>query len=136
MIGRYILIFSIFLFCFSIVSCIEQSTNDASKSYELWAGEKPGHGVWAIHGKYWQSAHFTKEYITYLELSVVPRWKADYIAQNKLTISADSTFSISDGPNWFKPKKPYRIWKQNGNTQLLCVEELASSHIFLFEAQL
>jgi hypothetical protein len=134
--NRYVLLFIFFSICISMTSCIELSTTDAGKSYELWAGEKPGHGAWAIHGKYWQSAHFTKEYITYLELSVVPRWKTDFISQNKLITLGDSTFSVNDQPLWFKPKKPYRIWKQADNEQILCVEELASSHIFIFEAQL
>ncbi|MES2426636.1 MAG: hypothetical protein V4560_06660 [Bacteroidota bacterium] len=133
---KNIYIFLVFSVCISMVSCIERSTTDAAKSYELWAGEKPGHGAWAIHGKYWQSAHFTKEYITYLELTVVPRWKTEYLSQSHLIVSPDSTFSISDPPLWFKPKRPYKIWKQPGNGQILCVEELASSHVFIFEAQL
>jgi hypothetical protein len=40
----------------------------AEKCYMLWTGEKPYKDVKVIHGKYWQSVHFTREYIVYLEL--------------------------------------------------------------------
>lgn len=49
-----------------LVGCFEKSTTDPVKTYQYWAGEKPGKEVQVLNGRYWESAHWTKEYIMYL----------------------------------------------------------------------
>jgi hypothetical protein len=46
-------------------SCTEKKTNDPIESYKLWAGDVPPKNANIIHGNYWQSAHWPKEYILY-----------------------------------------------------------------------
>src|ERR1700744_3789881 len=79
---------------------MEKNTTDPSKSYEYWLGEKLPKGVKAIRAQYWQSAHWSKEYIIYIELAAYPEWKAQFIKQNHLVLSQQKLEINSDAPKW------------------------------------
>jgi hypothetical protein len=56
-------------------SFTEKTSENPNETYMLWSGEKPSNEIEVIRGKYWLSAHFTKEYIMYLELLASPVWR-------------------------------------------------------------
>jgi hypothetical protein len=43
-------------------SCQEKNTNDPVKAYTYRAGQPPTADIKPINGRYWESAHFSKEY--------------------------------------------------------------------------
>jgi hypothetical protein len=121
---------------FGVTSCSEKKTDDAVKSYTYWADAPPQNDLKVIHGKYWQSANFTKEYIVYLELAASSTWKEDFIKQNHLVLSKDELSIPTDAPSWFRFQKTIRVWKQNENNQSQYIEDLQTGHWFIFEQQL
>jgi hypothetical protein len=123
------------LFCFILSSCQEKRSIDAEECYMLWAGEKPGKEVCAIHGQFWQSAHFTKEYIVYLELAPTPKWCAAFIKQNSLIKTDNIAILPTDAPAWFTPPQNVNLWKQSsGNT--LYMQDRQTGRFFIYEEQL
>jgi hypothetical protein len=121
--------------CFT--SCSEKKTNDPIKSYKYWSGSEPPSNVKVIHGKYWQSAHWTKEYILYMELQAPRFWIDQFIIQNNLVKDSNDPALPSDAPNWFKPNKNSQVFKQKGYSEgSLVFEDTAADRMFLYEIQL
>src|SRR5579863_2630679 len=98
------------------IGCSEKNTHDPFETYKLWSGgEKPPKEVHLIHGKYWQSAHWSKEYIMYLELKAPSKWRNEYIKQNNLVYKKDTTIALEqDAPQWFKPSPTYKVYVPSG----------------------
>jgi len=76
---------------------------DANEVYLRWTGSNPPADVHVEKGQYWQSGHFTNEYIMYLKLKPTAEWWKLYIEQNKLEVKTDSWYQQQDTPAWFKP---------------------------------
>jgi hypothetical protein len=120
--------------CFS--SCREMKTNDPVQSYKHWSGSLPPSGVKVIHGAYWQSAHWSKEYILYLELQTPTDWMSQFNSQNNLKATNDAAMP-SDAPSWFSPGEGAKIFKRIGDDQGSCYFEILSTgKIFIYEIQL
>lgn len=84
---RQRLTFLLLLTCtlsFLLSSCWEGQTDDPIKAYRLWAGEPPPANLKVLHGNYWQSAHWSKEYVLYLEVIAPKDWWLQFIHDNKL----------------------------------------------------
>jgi len=124
------------LLIFSLISCVEKKTDDPVKSYKFWSGEAPGKDIQVIHGKYWQSASFSKEYIVYLEIVANPDWKQQYINQNHLVSTNEDILFPTDAPLWFNPQKNFKMWKQLSDNSSRYFEDLKTGHLFIFEEQL
>lgn len=138
---KFSLVNEVFLFgnvaiiCFG--ACGEKITSDPIESYKNWAGELPPKNVKIIHGKYWQSAHLSKEYILYLELQAPSSWRAHFLEQNNLVKATDSIGLPSDAPVWFTPEKNCRILKQKGPDQgSVYYEDTLTGKMFIYEVQL
>ena len=54
---------TLLLTIFVLTSCMETKTSDAKDTYKYWAGTNPPSDIELMKGQYWQSAHWTKEYI-------------------------------------------------------------------------
>jgi hypothetical protein len=119
-----------------LVGCFEKKTDDPIKAYQYWAGEKPNERIEVINGRYWGSAHWSKEYIMYLELKASPLWRAEFIRQNNLKL--DTFYAISDdAPSWFKPIGSYKIWRPSGFDQgSVYFEDTVEGHLFIYDIQL
>ena len=118
-------------------ACSERRSDDPIQSYRLWSGQAPAKDVNVVHGKYWQSAHWTKEYILYLELEVPPEWRNEFIRQNEL-VEADSQWaSPADVPGWFDPPETFRVWKSSKlNRDSRVFEDSTTGHMFIYDIQL
>lgn len=115
---------------------MEKTSSRAEESYIMWSGEKPDKAVQVIHGKYWQSAHFTKEYIVCLELEVTPAWKKEFIKQNRLFNKQDYQNVPNDAPNWFNPPKKSKIWMKQDDIGCVYYDDNTTGHFFIYEEQL
>ena len=124
------------MLAFCVSSCIEKKTNDPIEAYNLWGGEVPKE-VKVIHGKYWQSSNWSKEYIMYLELIALPLWRSEFIKQNNLVENKEESNIPADAPNWFKPGKKFRALVHSGFSQgSIYFEDTTTGKMFIHEIQL
>jgi hypothetical protein len=93
----------ILLLIFTLTGCYEKNTENALKTYRYWAGTKPPDDLELIEGKYWQSDHWTKEYIMYLKIKPTEVWWNEFSKQNNLSVDTGDWTMPGDAPNWFKP---------------------------------
>ncbi len=107
--------FLILLLSVLFISCTEIQTTNADDAYVYWSGTKPTAAIIVDKGQYWQSAHFTREYIVYLKLQSTDNWWTSFIEQNKLEIKTFSWHSQEDTPQWFKPSKKYLQYGSKGD---------------------
>jgi hypothetical protein len=94
--------FLIFLIPVLVTGCYEKTSDDPSKCYKLWSGTNPPKEVTLLKGKYWQSAHWTKEYKLYLILKPSTLWWNELIKQNSLKEDNLDWKVPSDAPSWFE----------------------------------
>lgn len=119
--------------------CREKNTQNPSEVYNLWSGgEKPPKVVHLIHGKYWQSAHWSKEYIMYLELEAPSKWRQDFVKDNKLVYKKDTVIQLyDDAPVWFKPTPAFKVYTPSGFSQGSAIfEDSISGRMFIVDIQL
>lgn len=123
------------MICF--VSCFERNTNDVSQVYYYWAGSKPSSDVKLIKGWYWQSAHWTKEYIVYLELKPSKSWLNEFIKQNNLIESKNKWTKTDETPVWFNPSESSKIYRtdEDFNESRFFYDE-KTELCFIYEVQL
>ena len=105
-----------FFLLFSVISCTEINTNDPKEVYKYWTGSNPNSDLKLINGKYWQSSHWTKEYILFLEFVPKKNWRNEFIKQNNLIIDSAKNDEFTElTPNWFKPSKDSKKYKINSD---------------------
>ena len=95
----------------ALTSCSETKTNDPTESYKYWSGVNPPDDLKLLKGSYWQSAHWTKEYILYLKVKPTEKWWSEFVKQNKLLIDNGEWVKPSDSPDWFQPSKEAEVYK-------------------------
>ena len=93
------------LFLSLAMSCTEVKTSDPNAAYKYWSGLNPPNELNVIKGQYWQSAHWSKEYITYLKLRPTENWWKELVLQNQLKPDFGGWIKPSDTPNWFEPSE-------------------------------
>ncbi|WP_228527948.1 hypothetical protein [Pararhodonellum marinum] len=93
----------ILLLCLILTGCYEKNSDDALQTYKYWAGTKPPADIELIEGKYWQSAHWTKEYKMYLKFKSTEVWWEAFLEQNFIPEDNDAWTKPSDAPSWFQP---------------------------------
>src|SRR5690554_1690857 len=94
---------TLLLTIFVLTSCMETKTSDAKDTYKYWAGTNPPSDIELMKGQYWQSAHWTKEYIMYLKFKPTEEWWTEFLKQNYISPDKDNWTLPSDAPTWFKP---------------------------------
>ena len=134
---KFFLLVSLVLFSLFQTSCHRKRTENPKEVYRLWAGEEVPSNIKVLKGKYWQSAHFTKEYIVYMELVAPREWMQHFIEQNKLKIENQDREIPADAPEWFKPPTDHIVWTPSGFSQgSRYFIDTAYSHMLLYEIQL
>lgn len=119
----------------ALISCTEINTSKPIESYKYWAGNSNLADVEVLNGKYWQSAHFTKEYIVFLQLKSNKAWWDKFLQENKLTISTSKYAIPANTPSWFKPSSTYVQYKGVSNDCYYFRDELTGIN-FIYEKQL
>jgi hypothetical protein len=95
--------------------CTEIKTNEPIESYKYWAGSNPSGDIKVLNGNYWQSAHWSKEYILYLRLKTTDVWCSEFIKQNDLVVTREDWVMPQDAPEWFHPNRNCEIYKRRDN---------------------
>ncbi len=121
---------------FTLLSCEKESFN-AEESYELWAFEDVPNDVEVINGQYWESSHWTYEYITFLSLKAPKNWIDKFIKQNDLTIAKGNYSMPPEAPSWFVPKVGQKVYIEKGFSQgsMFFINE-KTSEVLIYDIQL
>lgn len=85
-----------------LTSCSEIITTDLEQVYKYWSGLSAPADLELLEGQYWQSAHWTKEYIMFLKFKPTKEWWASFLDQNQLLID-NQWVRPSNAPEWFTP---------------------------------
>ncbi|WCM42595.1 hypothetical protein MG290_02670 [Flavobacterium sp. CBA20B-1] len=124
---------------FLFISCSEKNINNPDEVYELWLGEKPLENINPINGNYWQSAHFTNEYILFLEVEAHKKFWEVFVKEHNLIVDTlDNSFLISDKPDWFHPPKNTIKYKINDSFDQgsRYFQDTINDKIYIYEIQL
>jgi hypothetical protein len=114
-----------------LTGCFEKTTINPEEAYKYWAGQSPDKNSKVINGSYWQSSHWSREYVVYLEIQTTGSWRREFFKQNKLVECTDARYP-DDAPFWFRPSMKYRVWKSVEFDQgSRYFEDSASNHIFM-----
>ena len=134
---RIIIILTLAMVAVVQSSCHRKRSENPGEVYRLWAGERPPEDVKVLKGRYWQSAHFAKEYIVYMKIEAPREWIEEFIDLNKLKRETEDREIPSDAPDWFKPPQKDIVWAPSGfgNGSKYFIDS-AFTHIFLYEVQL
>lgn len=98
-----------------LTSCSEISTTDPVEAYTYWAGTEPPEDLKVIQARYWQSAHWSKEYVLYLKVKPTDEWWNGFIQQNNL-VKGKVIWSIpSDSPEWFQVPDNVTLYAPENN---------------------
>lgn len=133
---RYTLIALAFII-FTLTSCSETQTSDAKKTFKYWAGTNPPSDIEILNGQYWQSGHWTKEYIMYLKLKPSKTWWNEFINQNSLTVDTTKWTKPDDAPSWFEPTENSKQYGQLGFSQgSRYFQDTSTGVCYIYEIQL
>ena len=84
-----------------LIGCSEIETTDPIESYKHWTGTVPADNLKVLEGKYWQSPHWSKEYILYLKIKPTDEWWREFANQNKLQSDNSDWIKPTNLPDWF-----------------------------------
>lgn len=96
-----------------IFGCTETKTTDVQKVYRYWLGSSAPADMELMDGYFWESAHWSKEYIFYLKFKPSDEWWDAFIKQNKLTLDKEEWILPSNAPDWFQPpQSSVKYWQE------------------------
>ena len=125
------------LFIFSLSSCAERNTTDAVEAYTYWAGSEPSSEIKLIKGQYWQSSHWSKEYILYLKFKPSKLWRYEFIRQNNLVVNEREWTMPKISPSWFIPSEKSIRYSSRDNFGDSCYFfEVETGIFYIYEIQL
>lgn len=130
-----------------LTSCDEINTNDPEKVYYHWADGGAPTGVELQKGRYWQSAHWTKEYVMFLQLKPTQEWWRNFKVINrfeghridKVGVSRSEIFEVEppdwiEKPDWFTPDQGSEVYGQFGGSKYFW--DTKNEMLFIYEIQL
>lgn len=91
------------LMILALTSCMEKKTSNAIDTFKYWAGTKPPTDLELLSGQYWQSSHWTKEYILFLKFKPSNNWWNEFLKQNALYKDSSDRLVPDNAPIWFNP---------------------------------
>lgn len=127
----------IVLFVFIFPSCSEIRTNDPIESYKYWSGAKPTAEIEMVKGQYWQSSHWTKEYILYLKLLPTNVWWGEFVKQNNLVLADKDWNRPHELPDWFQVDDDFEMYKPlNDINESRYFRDTETGECYIYEIQL
>lgn len=132
---RHLIILS--LLSFTITGCFEKKTDNALKAYTYWAGVKPPDDIKVLNGSYWESSHWSKEYILFLKLKATKEWVYAFINQNELIKTTEGENLPEDIPNWYQPSKKSLVYtSEESYNKSKYYFDSATNIMYIYEIQL
>jgi hypothetical protein len=141
------LIYFLYAALFLTAGCSEVRTSDPEEVYARWSNGRKPDGLELLEGEYWQSAHWSKEYVMYLKAKASKEWWAQYKQINgfeghridEVDVSKSEIFRIDnpgwlEKPDWFKPDLRSEVYGQFGGSKYFW--DAQDEIIFIYEIQL
>ena len=100
---------------FFLTGCSEVKTTDPQEVYRHWSGSEAPKDLQLVNGQYWESSHWSKEYIMYLKIRPTKTWEDEFISQNKLQVEKGSWSKSTDTPDWFNPTANSVMYSRGDN---------------------
>lgn len=120
-----------------MTSCSEIRTDNPTDSYEYWTGTKPTDDIKVLNGQYWQSGHWTREYILYLKIRPTDKWWNEFVKQNQLQIDNKDWSKSSDSPDWFQLTDKIEVYKHADDfNDSRYFRDSVTGECFIYEIQL
>ena len=88
---------------FFLTGCSGVKTTDPQEVYRHWSGSEAPKNLQLVNGQYWESSHWSREYIMYLKIRPTKTWEDEFINQNQLQIEKGNWRKPTDSPTWFNP---------------------------------
>ncbi len=132
----FIIFFYSFLLSIIFQSCMEKKSTDPKKVYTLWAYQKPDKNIEVLNGQYWKSAHWTNEYIVYLQIQTSQTWWNAFTKKNNLLKDTIQWQLPSTAPTWFTPSEKSESYRNPDNTESLYLYNPETEETFIYENQL
>jgi hypothetical protein len=86
-----------------LTSCSEINTTNTNEVFRYWDGKNPPPDIQLLQGQYWQSEHWTAEYIVYLKFKSTEEWWNKFLKKNELSTDKNNWTLPGDAPDWFRP---------------------------------
>ena len=134
---KRLLYLSIVLVTLTFISCSEIKTNDPKETYKYWAGLNAPNDLKVLNGQYWESAHWTKEYIMFMKIKPNTEWWNEFIKQNHLSQNNVRWTIPNDAPAWFNPTENTIQYRDNdimNQSRYLC--DTLTGICYFYEIQL
>ena len=116
--------------------------HDDPKNWNRAFGQDPPEGVSVVHSYYWESDHFTHEFIYFFEVKASHQWLEAFLRERKAEPVAPQNarrFEVHyDGtPDWFVPDpiESYDVWDKPGYHGSIW-EKKSDGHIYFYGVQL
>ena len=136
-----------FLSVILLTSCSEINTSEPKEVYSHWTNGGEPNGLELLKGEYWQSGHWTKEYVMYLKVKPTKDWWTKYKEINgfeghridEIGVSKSEIFKIDapdwiKKPDWFSPDLDSEVYGQFGGSKYFW--DAGSETLFIYEIQL
>ncbi|MGV0847053.1 hypothetical protein ACTS9T_10840 [Empedobacter falsenii] len=109
--------------------------------YKIQFGNFPDStNIKVLEAHYWESAHWSYEYKTFLKLNVKKEWIDKQIVKKQLKIYSkkDPLPELNNSPNWFTPSKNHIIYlsAQRGQSNYRIYYDSISKEVLYFDMQL
>ena len=105
-------LFSFFIVSTLMTSC-SKNTNDPNETFKYWSGFVAPKNIKLLKGQYWQSSHFSKEYIMYLKFKPTNKFWNEYIEINGMSEEKNEWTIPADAPQWFTPSENSKRYYRN-----------------------
>lgn len=130
-----------------MTGCGEIDTADPEEVYYHWSDGARPDGVQLLKGKYWQSAHWSREYVMFLQVQPTQEWWENFKKINDLESSRIDKVGVSSAeiykvdapewikkPDWFTPDQNSEVYGQFGGSKYFWDAE--REMLFIYEIQL
>jgi len=104
---------------------------DANETYEYWADTNVPENTKVLHGQYWSTPHFFKEYELYMEIEAP--WVKDFITYNQVPSGTRPIKTPANAPKWFSPPENFPVW--TGAFGSVYFIDTVNMHMFMYEKQ-
>ena len=127
--------FPAFIFTLLFQSCTEIHTQDPEKAFKYFLGPIPEEHVEVLKGDYWQSAHFTLEYIVYLKMNTSEEWWKEFVEVNKLVLDNQRRDILDDAPDWFEFPEGAVIYRRESPFSSGYFRDPETGECYIFDVQ-
>jgi len=96
---------------------------------------KPPPDIEILKAQYWESAHWTKEFILYMKLKPTDNWWNQFVEINNMVIDTGIWKKPTDAPEWFRPSNDFVMYSVNnwGRSRVFYDPQNGECYIYMIQ---